>query len=184
MRSGTTDRNTKALRDRITTALGVRQPDPSPIEGVPLRRGGSLLDWHETGPQHYVGGDYEITLIEPFRWEIRYRGEHVEFDDSREYSFAIAENHYREILRTQDLKTYFGVAVASAVALVGLLTLPRGNPVWVVAAGLLWVIHAYAALSVLYTLARLGRLRCGARYARPFGKATYRAVAPHALNSS
>ena len=160
-----------------------RQPNRRPIEGLRLHRGGSLLDWRETAPQHYVGDDYEIALIEPFKWEIRCRGEHVEFDDSREYAFAIAEHHYREVLRARDLMAYGSVALASALALIVMLTLPRGNAAWVLAVGLLWVAHSYTAMSFLFTLARIGRLRCGARFAKPLGKATQRALKLHTQDS-
>ena len=158
-------------------------PDSSPIEGVRLDYPGSLLDWHETATQRYVGGEYGVTLIEPYKWEIRYRGEHLEFDDSLQYAIHIAENHHREILRSRDLKRFGSVAVASALGLIVTVVLVQGNAVWVVALGALWVAHAYAMVEFLYTFARMGRLRGGARYAMPFGKATYRALTLHQPNS-
>ena len=152
------------------------QADSSPIEVVRLHYPEHLLDWEETDAHHYVAGEYEITLIEPYNWEVRHRGEHIEFDDSLRYAFQIAENHHREILRIGDLKRFAGIAAASALGLIVTVILVQGNAVWAVALGALWVAHVYALLEFLYTLARIGRLRGGAGYAMPFGKATYRAL--------
>ena len=183
MRSETTAQDPETRRGRLAAAFGSRRSNAEFAGGVPLQRSGSLLAWYETAPQHYAGDGYEIALIEPYKWEVRHEGDHVEFDDSREYSFEIVENHHREMLRYQDLKAYGSVAVASAIGLSILLALTPGSPVWLVALGSLWVVHSYAALSFVFTLARIGHLRCGARYARPFGKATYRALTPDLRNS-
>lgn len=164
------------LREGVVALFGPPRHEPSPIEGARLHHPASLFNWYETAPRHYVGGHYEVTFIEPYKWEIRHRGRHVEFDESLEWSFRIAENHHREMLRSRDLRVFGGVALASAIGLLALLALPRGHGLWVLAAGALWVLFTGAVVQFLFTLARIGRLLGGARYATPFGRSTYLAL--------
>lgn len=140
----------------------------------------ALLAWHEAGKQRYVGGDYEIALVEPSKWEITRGGAHVEFVDSRTWSFLVAENHYRETLRARDLRAYGTVAVAAAAGLLVVLILTGATVFRVLVLGALWVAHVWGVIGFIYTLARIGRLRGGARYATPFGRSTYRVLRPGA----
>ena len=173
---GKTRRNLDGPRGPSVTPSGTSPDDSGPAVGVSLHRPRSLLEWRQTDSRIYVGGDYQITLVAPYTWEIRHRGEHVEFNDSREWSFRTAEEHHREVLRTQDLRLFGGVALASAFGLLGVWNLPRGGGFWVLALAVLWVVCASALTEFLHTLAWFGRLRGGARYATPFGRATFLAL--------
>ena len=136
-------------------------------EGIPLHRAASLLDWHEVGERHYAGGDYEISLIEPYRWEVRYRSEHVEFDESREASFLIAEKHHREVLRRRDMLAFGSIAVASAVGLVAMFSIERGTVAWVLVLAVLLFANVSTLMRFVLTWARIPYRR---RYRWDYGK--------------
>ncbi len=135
-----------------------------------LDRPASLLDWQETGSRRYIGGDYEIAFVEAYRWELRYRGEHLEFDDSRENTFRVAENHHRERLRVRDLMWFGAIVVASTIAFFVMLALPRDNGLWVLVLGAVWVAFVSAGMRFVLTLVRIGRLRGGATYATSWSR--------------
>ena len=114
--------------------------------------------------------------LEQRGWEIRHCGATVGVDGSREYAFRIAENHHREVLRTRDLRVFGSVGVGSALALLTILLTSVGSVLGMFALAAVWFVHVWAVIGFVYSLARVGRLRGGARYGTPFGKSTYRAL--------
>lgn len=150
--------------------------EQNPVQGVPLHRPGSLLDWHRTGDKCYVGGDYAITLVGRRKWETDYLGDHLEFNDSREWSFRSAEEHHREVLRRHDLMLFGTVAMISGLGLFAMWAVPPRGAIWVLGLVVLWILFASALTEFLHTLARFGRLRTGARFATPFGRTTHMAL--------
>ena len=123
--------------------------------GTPLHRPASLLDWRqEPGTERYVGGAYEIVLVEPRKWDVRHRGEHVGYDESREASFQMAERHHRDALRRRDLLTWGTVAMAAFLGVSAVYAgVERGSLLWVLVLAALFyaciagIIRFVAALS-------------------------------------
>ena len=76
----------------------------------------SWLDWSRDDDE-YVGGDYRIRLIEPYRWEVLFRGDHLRFDDRLSAALAHAEHHYIEAVRIRDMTKWGLVTLVSAVGL-------------------------------------------------------------------
>ena len=107
------------------TIAGSRHKSPPPIRPM------SWLDWSQVGDE-YVGGDYRIVLIEPRRWEIRYRGSHLAEDPSLQSALTVAEHHYRELLRLRDLVTW-GIVLVGSLIIAGLVELTsRTIDMWAV----------------------------------------------------
>ena len=88
---------------------------PAP-EAVPPLRPMSWLEWSRVGDL-YIGGDYVIRLVEPYRWEILHRDTHVRFEPKLSAALAQAEHHHVERLRRLDLVGWGVVLVASLVAM-------------------------------------------------------------------
>lgn len=74
---------------------------PAPEVNPPLRPM-SWLKWSRDGDQ-YIGGEYVIRLVEPYRWEVLHRGIHLRFEPKLNTSLAQAEHHHIERLRIHDL---------------------------------------------------------------------------------
>ena len=73
----------------------------SPTLIAPHSRGRSLVEWGQTD-HGYRGGDYEIVLTAPHRWEVRFRGALVDETPTRELAFRTVDVHRRGLASTLD----------------------------------------------------------------------------------
>ncbi|NNC93223.1 MAG: hypothetical protein HKN80_12110 [Acidimicrobiia bacterium] len=113
----------------------------------------SWLDWVKEGDE-YVGGEYRIRLIEPYRWEVLRKGKPAFFDTRLSGALARTEDHYRDRLRVRDLLTWSAV-LAGSVLLGVVVELSRdaiglwGFPLQAAAlyVGMSAIVRFYAALT-------------------------------------
>ena len=89
----------------------------------------SWVDWKRDGDE-YVGGDYRIRLIEPYRWEVVRAGSHLFYDTRLSGALTRADHHYRDRLRIRDLITWGAVLVLSVLLAAGVEMAGERSGLW------------------------------------------------------
>ncbi len=114
-------------------------------EQFPVEPPAGLLAWSRDGAD-YLAGRYRISLLEPSRWEISYRGDPIDHDPSLRASFRIAELHWRKVLRKRDAIAWGALIVgATAAGAIANAVLGVGNIPWY----LVMIVLVWVAVSAL-----------------------------------
>ncbi len=93
-----------------------------------------VVRWRPAG-KGLEGERYQIRLLAPYEWEVIWGGEPIAVYPSRKEAVAAAEQHRREQWRRADVVRWPLVALAGALALAAVASVPQGSLLWVVALG-------------------------------------------------
>lgn len=89
----------------------VLESPPTTDEWISVASG--RLRWKRVG-DGLVADDYRIRLVGPEQWETTYRGRLLRIDTRRSKALAMAEHHFREVQRIQQI-TRWGMSAGGAL---------------------------------------------------------------------
>lgn len=114
----------------------VLERPPTTEEWISVASG--RLRWRPVG-EHLVARDYRIRLLGPDRWETTYRGRLLGIYTRRSKALALAEHHFREVQRVQQITRWglsAGVALLGATVAAQWISTPQGFLLFAVAVGM------------------------------------------------
>ncbi len=101
-----------------------------------------VIRWRRDDPG-YVGDEYEVKLLAPYRWEVSFRQTPIGFSPSRKAAVTLAEGHRLDTMRRTDLWLWAIVMLAALGTMAAVGTAQRGNVGYFV----IFVLAMYAGVS-------------------------------------